>query len=176
MQSDRFNIRAIPDEISRAARETLKSPQYGHPAHVELAGGTGPCRQCLRTFEVEKERQFFSRTIRSTASIRTPLRAQSSFTKMPAKHIQTAENFLPLFVNSRSYWRDMRATDGSPPAKKLKTALPKKRSLRSSTIPPLNTFISATAKPAASSHTSREHETITAGAVRGPHPRSENVL
>jgi Protein of unknown function (DUF1203) len=58
MQSDRFNIRAIPDEISRAARETLKSPQYGHPAHVELAGGTGPCRQCLRTFEVEKERRI----------------------------------------------------------------------------------------------------------------------
>ncbi|MGA8143452.1 MAG: DUF1203 domain-containing protein [Candidatus Acidiferrales bacterium] len=50
-----FSIHPIPDEISRAARSTLKSPQYGHPAHVEIAGGTGPCRQCLRTFDVGKE-------------------------------------------------------------------------------------------------------------------------
>jgi len=53
-----FSVRAIPDEISRAARSTLKSPQYGHPAHVELARGTGPCRQCLRTFDVGKERRI----------------------------------------------------------------------------------------------------------------------
>ena len=51
----KFSIRAIPDEISTAARNTRKSPQYGHPAHVEIAGGTGPCRQCLRTFHVGKE-------------------------------------------------------------------------------------------------------------------------
>jgi hypothetical protein len=50
-----FSVRPIPDEIWRAARATLKSPQYGHPAHVEIAGGTGPCRQCLRTFDVGNE-------------------------------------------------------------------------------------------------------------------------
>jgi hypothetical protein len=58
MQSAQFSIHAIPEEISRAARSTLKSPQYGHPTHVELAGGAGPCRQCLRTFEVGKERRI----------------------------------------------------------------------------------------------------------------------
>lgn len=28
----KFSIRAIPDEISTVARNTRKSPQYGHPA------------------------------------------------------------------------------------------------------------------------------------------------
>jgi hypothetical protein len=54
----KFSIRAIPDEISAAARNTRKSPQYGHPAHVEVAGGTGPCRQCLSTFDVGKENRI----------------------------------------------------------------------------------------------------------------------
>ena len=54
----KFSIRAIPDEISTVARNTRKSPQYGHPAHVEVAGGTGPCRQCLRTFDVGKENRI----------------------------------------------------------------------------------------------------------------------
>jgi hypothetical protein len=54
----KFSIRAIPDEISSAARNNRKSPQYGHPAHVEIAGGTGPCRQCLRTFDVGKENRI----------------------------------------------------------------------------------------------------------------------
>lgn len=34
------------------------SPQYGHPAHVEVAGGYGPCRLCLRTFAVGEERRI----------------------------------------------------------------------------------------------------------------------
>lgn len=39
----------------------MKSPQYGHPAHRELATGTGPCRSCLRTFEVGRdERVLFT--------------------------------------------------------------------------------------------------------------------
>ncbi|MGH9746894.1 MAG: DUF1203 domain-containing protein [Candidatus Acidiferrales bacterium] len=58
MKETKFTIRAIPETISRSARATLKSPQYGHPAHAELAGGTGPCRQCLRTFEVGQERRI----------------------------------------------------------------------------------------------------------------------
>jgi hypothetical protein len=33
----------------------MRSPEYGHPAHRELAGGYGPCRVCLRTFEVGRE-------------------------------------------------------------------------------------------------------------------------
>jgi hypothetical protein len=53
-----FTIHPIPENVAIAARATLKSPQYGHPAHIELAGGTGPCRQCLRTFEVGKENRI----------------------------------------------------------------------------------------------------------------------
>jgi hypothetical protein len=30
----------------------MKSPQYGHPVHSEMASGYGPCRLCLQTFQV----------------------------------------------------------------------------------------------------------------------------
>ncbi len=39
----------------------MTSPQYGHPAHAELATGYGPCRLCLRTFQVGRdERVLFT--------------------------------------------------------------------------------------------------------------------
>lgn len=48
---------ATADEV----RQTLKAPGYGHPATVELARGTGPCRQCLGTFRVgQEERVLFT--------------------------------------------------------------------------------------------------------------------
>jgi hypothetical protein len=46
-----YQIQGIPESIASAARETMKSPQYGHPAHTEVASGYGPCRLCLKTFE-----------------------------------------------------------------------------------------------------------------------------
>lgn len=49
---------AVPDEISEKVRATLASPQYGHPAHVEVATGYGPCRSCLRTFETGREERI----------------------------------------------------------------------------------------------------------------------
>lgn len=49
---------AIPDATADAVRSALTSPQYGHPAHVELADGHGPCRLCLRTFAVGRERRI----------------------------------------------------------------------------------------------------------------------
>jgi hypothetical protein len=45
----------IPDCIADEVRQTMRSPQYGHPAHRELARGYGPCRLCLRIFAVERE-------------------------------------------------------------------------------------------------------------------------
>jgi hypothetical protein len=33
----------------------MRAPEYGHPAHREIATGTGPCRRCLRTFTVGGE-------------------------------------------------------------------------------------------------------------------------
>jgi len=53
-----YRIIAIPEATADAVRETLASPQYGHPAHVEVAGGYGPCRLCLRTFAVGEERRI----------------------------------------------------------------------------------------------------------------------
>jgi hypothetical protein len=49
---------AIGDRIADAVRNTLLSPGYGHPAHTEVAAGYGPCRQCLRTFSVGKDRRI----------------------------------------------------------------------------------------------------------------------
>jgi hypothetical protein len=46
----RFLVRGIPQEIADEVRRTRRSPGYGHPAHQELAGGTGPCRCCLEPF------------------------------------------------------------------------------------------------------------------------------
>jgi hypothetical protein len=53
-----FQLIPIPDRVAREVRESLKSPQYGHPAHVETATGYGPCRSCLRTFVEGQERRI----------------------------------------------------------------------------------------------------------------------
>jgi hypothetical protein len=45
-----FIVRGVPQEIADEVRRTHVSPGYGHPAHLEVAKGTGPCRCCLRTF------------------------------------------------------------------------------------------------------------------------------
>jgi hypothetical protein len=45
-----FVVRGIPQEIADEVRRTRCSPGYGHPAHEELASGTGPCRCCLQPF------------------------------------------------------------------------------------------------------------------------------
>ena len=50
-----FRIAAIPEETARKVRETMKSAQYGHPAFTDLAKGYGPCRLCLKTFDIGKE-------------------------------------------------------------------------------------------------------------------------
>jgi len=43
-------VRGIPQSIADEVRRTRVSPGYGHPAVLETAQGTGPCRCCLRTF------------------------------------------------------------------------------------------------------------------------------
>ena len=56
-----YRIAGIPASLAAAARRTLRSPQYSHPAHKEVATGTGPCRVCLRTFCVgSDERLLFT--------------------------------------------------------------------------------------------------------------------
>ncbi len=53
-----FRIVAIPTSIADSVRTSLVSPRYGHPAHVEVATGHGPCRLCLRNFRVGSERRI----------------------------------------------------------------------------------------------------------------------
>jgi hypothetical protein len=56
-----FRVLGIPEAVATEARLTRRSPQYGHPAHRELARGYGPCRLCLRTFVVgEEDRLLFT--------------------------------------------------------------------------------------------------------------------
>jgi hypothetical protein len=52
----------------------LKAPEYGHPAHRETAGGYGPCRLCLRTFEVGIEERilFTYQPFREPGSLPAP--------------------------------------------------------------------------------------------------------
>jgi len=53
-----FRISAIPTKVADRVRSTMRSPGYGHPAHVEVAAGYGPCRHCLRDFKVGEERRI----------------------------------------------------------------------------------------------------------------------
>ncbi len=54
----RFRTLPISAALAERARSEARSPQYGHPAHRELATGTGPCRLCLRTFRVGEEHRL----------------------------------------------------------------------------------------------------------------------
>ena len=53
-----FVVRGVPQEIADEVRRTRVAPGYGHPAHQELARGTGPCRCCLRTFTPGREERL----------------------------------------------------------------------------------------------------------------------
>lgn len=53
-----YRFIAMPQDTADRVRRTMKSPGYGHPAHKEVATGYGPCRLCLRTFEVGKEERI----------------------------------------------------------------------------------------------------------------------
>jgi hypothetical protein len=56
-----FRVFPITPALAEEVRSTLKSPQYGHPAHMELATGYGPCRACLKRFRAgEEERILFT--------------------------------------------------------------------------------------------------------------------
>ena len=61
--SDTILFRIVPIDamLADSVRREQRSPQYGHPATVEVAKGYGPCRQCLRTFRVgEEDRILFT--------------------------------------------------------------------------------------------------------------------
>jgi len=51
----RYLTVAMPTKIAREVRRTMRAPGYGHRAERELASGFGPCRHCLREFDVNAE-------------------------------------------------------------------------------------------------------------------------
>lgn len=53
-----FRIVAIPTEVAEKVRRTLRAPFHGFPAHAEVATDDTPCRHCLRTFAVGKDRRI----------------------------------------------------------------------------------------------------------------------
>jgi hypothetical protein len=53
-----FRITSIPQDVADEVRRARRSPGYGHPAHAEVSGGTGPCRCCLRPFVPGVERRL----------------------------------------------------------------------------------------------------------------------
>jgi hypothetical protein len=53
-----YRVVAIPESVADEVRATRRSPGYGHPAHEEVAKGHGPCRLCLRTFDIGNERRI----------------------------------------------------------------------------------------------------------------------
>jgi hypothetical protein len=58
-----MNYKVIPiaPELARNVRKNMVSPQYGHPASIDVATGYGPCRQCLKKLVVgEDERILFT--------------------------------------------------------------------------------------------------------------------
>ena len=55
---DAYRFLAISDVTAEKVRTTRRSPGYGHPVHAEIATGYGPCRLCLRDFEVGADRRL----------------------------------------------------------------------------------------------------------------------
>ena len=53
-----FHVRGIPQQVADEVRRTRRAPEYGHPAHEELATGSGPCRCCLQTFTPFRDRRL----------------------------------------------------------------------------------------------------------------------
>lgn len=53
-----IRVIAMPTEVAQTVRATMKSPGYGHPAHADIATGHGPCRHCLRNFQVGEDRRI----------------------------------------------------------------------------------------------------------------------
>jgi hypothetical protein len=53
-----IRVVAIPTEVAKVVRETLRAPVYGFPAQAELATDAAPCRHCLRITAPGEERRI----------------------------------------------------------------------------------------------------------------------
>jgi hypothetical protein len=53
-----IRVVAIATKVAELVRREMKSPGYGHEAHREVATGYGPCRHCLRPFNIGAEHRI----------------------------------------------------------------------------------------------------------------------
>ena len=53
-----FTVRGLTQELADEVRRTGASPGYGHPVHLEMASGTGPCRCCLKPFVIGRDQRL----------------------------------------------------------------------------------------------------------------------
>jgi hypothetical protein len=53
-----YRVVALSESLAERVRSTRKAPGYGHPVHPEVATGYGPCRLCLRDFEIGVDRRL----------------------------------------------------------------------------------------------------------------------
>ena len=53
-----YRVIALAQDIADAVRTTHVSPFSKHPTHAEVARGHGPCRLCLRAFNVGQDRRI----------------------------------------------------------------------------------------------------------------------
>ena len=55
-----FQVKGITTEIANGARETMRSPQYGHPVYQEVLMEPSPCRHCLRVIRAGERALLFT--------------------------------------------------------------------------------------------------------------------
>jgi hypothetical protein len=53
-----YRVIAMDEDVAAGVRTTRSAPDYGHPAHAELAADPAPCRVCLGRFAVGSERRL----------------------------------------------------------------------------------------------------------------------
>ena len=68
-----YRVVTLSQHTADEVRTRLRAPGYGHPAHVEVADGSGPCRLCLALFRRgEEERVLFTYNPFPEAAIPSP--------------------------------------------------------------------------------------------------------
>jgi Protein of unknown function (DUF1203) len=58
MGMHRYRVIAMEEDVAAGVRTTRVAPDYGHPAHAEVAADPAPCRVCLDRFAPGAERRL----------------------------------------------------------------------------------------------------------------------
>ncbi len=164
-----FRVVPIPDDVAAEVRRTLKAPGYGHPAHVEVAAGYGPCRACLRTFrEGAEERVLF--TWDAFAGVDGYPSPGPVFIHRDACEMWSGDGFPPELRPLPLMLEGYGAGRCSSPASPSATAAWRTRPTASSATPPSPTCTSATPRRGATSPASSAPEPKSGDRV-GAHRR-----